>query len=49
MKVLVVHPGVESMPYLDVTALAAVLAGALPAVLAPPPRRAYAPALGVGA
>lgn len=47
--VLVVHPGVESMPYLDVTALVAVLAGALPAVLAPPPRRALAPALGVGA
>ncbi|KRF07617.1 cobalt ABC transporter permease [Nocardioides sp. Soil777] len=47
--VLVAHPGVESMPYLSVEALAAVLIGLLPAVVAPRPRHALAPALAVGA
>lgn len=47
--VLVAHPGVESMPYLSVEALAAVLVGLLPAVVAPRPRHAFAPALAVGA
>jgi energy-coupling factor transport system permease protein len=47
--VLVAHPGVESMPYLSVEALAAVLIGLLPAVVAPRPRHALAPALVVGA
>ena len=47
--VLVAHPGVESMPYLSVPALVAALLGLVPAVAAPPPRHALAPALGVGA
>ncbi|WP_107767682.1 energy-coupling factor transporter transmembrane component T [Nocardioides terrigena] len=47
--VLVAHPGVESMPYLSVEALAAVLIGLSPAVVAPRPRHALAPALVVGA
>ncbi|KRF36504.1 energy-coupling factor transporter transmembrane component T [Nocardioides sp. Soil805] len=45
----VAHPGVESVPYLDVAALGAVLVGLVPAVAAPPPRLAVAPALAVGA
>ena len=46
---LVAHPGVESVPYLSVAALGAVLLGLLAAVAAPPPRHALAPPLAVGA
>jgi energy-coupling factor transport system permease protein len=35
----VAHPGVEAVPVLSATALAGLLAGLLPAVLAPPPAR----------
>jgi energy-coupling factor transport system permease protein len=47
--VLVALPGVESVPYVSAGALAAVLLGLLPAVVAPRPRHALAPALVVGA
>ena len=46
--VLVAHPGVESMPYLSVPALAAALLGLVPAVAAPPPRARSRPGPGGG-
>lgn len=47
--VLVAHPGVDAVPAVSLTALLGVLLGLLPAVVAPPPRHALAPALVVGA
>ncbi|QIK77056.1 energy-coupling factor transporter transmembrane component T [Nocardioides piscis] len=45
----VVHPSVSAMPYLSVLALGGALVGALPAVVAPPPRQPLTPPLEVGA